>query len=83
MAKRQHEVEVERTQRALGRRITALRAEAGLTQEGAAAKSGIDIKRWQRLEAGTVNATIRTLVNVAVALDTNFWDLTRIPPAGD
>ena len=48
-----------------------------MTQEQAAATSGIDYKRWQRLELGQVNATVRTLHRVAEALGTDFWKLVR------
>jgi transcriptional regulator with XRE-family HTH domain len=46
-----------------------------MTQEDAASAAGIDVKRWQRLEAGEVNATVRTLCRVAKALKMTFWDL--------
>lgn len=62
-------------QRELGRRVRAAREAARLTQEEAAAAASIDYKRWQRLEQGTVNATVRTLVRVADALGASFWDL--------
>ena len=52
-----------------------MRLEAELTQEAAAAKAGIDYKRWQRLEAGEVNATIRTLVRVSRGVGISFWEL--------
>lgn len=61
--------------RELGQRILRARAEAGLTQEAAAAAAGIDYKRWQRLERGEVNTTVRTLTRVAGALGVTFWDL--------
>jgi transcriptional regulator with XRE-family HTH domain len=48
---------------------------AGLTQEVAASDAGIDYKRYQRLEAGTVNATMRTLARVAEALGTDLWSM--------
>ena len=72
----------------LGLRIQQARIAAGLTQEQAASDSGIDYKRWQRLEEGSVNPTVKTLHRVAVALDVPFWDLfapvrrrnTSIPP---
>jgi len=60
---------------ALGRKVRAARARAGRTQEQAAAASGIEVKRWQRLEAGTVNPTMRTLERVASALDTTVWQM--------
>lgn len=62
-------------QKALGRRVRAARVEAGLTQEEAASRSKIDYKRWQRIESGDVNMTVRTLVRVASVLDTSFWNL--------
>ncbi len=68
-------------QKEVGRRIRAARLAAGLTQEEASAASGIDPKRWQRLEQGTVNATVRTLVRVAAALSTTFWILIAPPVA--
>ena len=59
----------------IGRRIRAARLAVGITQEQAAASSGIDHKRWQRLEQGAVNPTVRTLVRVATALGISVWDL--------
>ena len=41
-----------RVLRQIGVRIRAAREAAGLTQEDAAHRAGIDYKRWQRLEAG-------------------------------
>jgi transcriptional regulator with XRE-family HTH domain len=59
----------------VGNRIQRARVAAGLTQEEAATRAGIDYKRWQKLEQGQVNATLRTLVCVADAVETTFWDL--------
>ena len=61
--------------RELGLRIQRARVTARLTQEQAASDSGIDYKRWQRLEEGSVNPTVKTLHRVAAALDVPFWDL--------
>jgi transcriptional regulator with XRE-family HTH domain len=61
--------------REIGGRVRAVREAAGLTQEEAAARSGIDYKRWQRIETGGVNVTIRTLIRIAVACRTDFWSL--------
>jgi transcriptional regulator with XRE-family HTH domain len=71
------EVPTRRLLRAIGRRIAEARAAAGLTQEDAAHASGIPYKRWQRLEQGGVNPTVRTLAVVAQALDLDFWTLVR------
>ncbi len=65
--------------RGVGRRVQAARVAAGLSQEAAAANSGIDYKRWQRLEDGSVNPTVRTLVRVASAVGTSFWRLMDEP----
>lgn len=67
--------EVRRVLRGLGARIRTARIDAGLSQEQAAAQAAIDYKRWQRLEEGSVNPTVRTLVRVAAALGLSFWEL--------
>lgn len=59
----------------LGARIRAARKAAGLTQEEAAHAAGMDWRRWQRIESGSANLTVLTLVRVARALRTNFWKL--------
>jgi len=64
--------------RQLGRRLRDARSAADLTQEEAASRAGIDYKRWQRLEAGEVNATVRTLVRAAKAVGTTFADLATV-----
>lgn len=61
--------------REAGRRVAAARRASGLTQEEAADRAGIDYKRYQRLESGTVNATIRTLLRIAEAFDTSVWTM--------
>jgi transcriptional regulator with XRE-family HTH domain len=65
--------------RGVGARIRAARIDAGLSQEQAAAQAAIDYKRWQRLEEGSVNPTVRTLVRVAAALGLSFWELVTLP----
>jgi transcriptional regulator with XRE-family HTH domain len=56
----------------VGSRVRSTRTRAHITQEQAAARAGIDVKRWQRLENGSVNATLRTLLRVARALDVSI-----------
>jgi transcriptional regulator with XRE-family HTH domain len=70
-------------QKEIGRRIRDARVAAGLTQEAAAAAAGIDVKRWQRLEQGGVNATVRTLGRVAEALGMTFWGLLEAASAAE
>ena len=63
----------------IGGRLKAAREAAGLTQEEAADRAGIDYKRWQRIESGQVNATVRTLVRAARAVKLTFWTLVGPP----
>lgn len=60
--------------------IRVARLRAGLTQEEAASRGGIDYKRWQQLEQGRVNATLRTLVRVARGCGVTFWQLLMLRP---
>jgi transcriptional regulator with XRE-family HTH domain len=54
--------------RALGRRIRALRLARKWTLEQAAEASDVDLKHWQKIEAGRVNVTLVTLVRIADGL---------------
>lgn len=56
----------------LGARVAAARIAAGLSQEAVAGGAGIDYKRYQRIEAGGVNVTAKTLVRIAAAIGTDF-----------
>jgi transcriptional regulator with XRE-family HTH domain len=67
--------ETQRVVREMGALVRRARTKAGITQEDAAHAAGIDYKRWQRLEAGEVNPTIKTLARVADAIGTDFWSL--------
>lgn len=62
-------------QRQVGDRIAVARKAAGMTQAEAARESGIALRRWQRIEQGAVNPTVRTLAVVAMAIDSDFWEL--------
>jgi transcriptional regulator with XRE-family HTH domain len=61
----------------LGASIAEHRERADMTQEAAANRAGIDYKRWQLIEAGSANITMRTLFRVARALGTEPGDLIR------
>jgi DNA-binding XRE family transcriptional regulator len=61
--------------RNLGASVRAARVASGLTQEAAAALADIDYKRWQRIEQGAVNPTLRTLLRVAEVLEVDAWRL--------
>lgn len=52
----------------VGRRIAYLRTKAGYTQQEAASAAGLDLRLWQRLEAGDANSTLLVLHDVARAL---------------
>jgi transcriptional regulator with XRE-family HTH domain len=66
-------------QKQLGQRIREVRVQAKMRQEDVAHEAGLDVKRYQKLEYGTVNATLRTLQRVATGLGTDFWTLMRKP----
>jgi transcriptional regulator with XRE-family HTH domain len=66
--------------RDIGACVRAARIRASLSQEAAAARAGIDYKRWQQIEGGRVNATARTLLRVAEAVDADFWGMLDRQP---
>ena len=61
----------------LASRLRLLRAELGLTQEAAAARSGLALRHLQKIEAGEVNATLNTLTRLATALGVDAGELLR------
>ena len=62
--KRQHR----ETVRSFGRDALRLRTDAGATQAQVATLAGIDRSHYSRIEAGTGNASVETLVAISVAL---------------
>lgn len=52
----------------IGRRVAELRTARDLTQEKFAEKADVSARYVQRVEAGTENLTVRTLVKIANAL---------------
>lgn len=52
----------------LAANVVHLRARAGLSQEELADAAGLAPRHLQKLEAGTVNATLATIVSLAKAL---------------
>jgi transcriptional regulator with XRE-family HTH domain len=67
-------------QRRVGKRVKALRALRGLTQEQFAEKVGVSVPYLQRLERGAENSTLRSLVKLANALDVDVAVLVRKSP---
>ncbi len=68
---------VDQIQRIIGEKLKELRLAAGMTQEEAAQAAQIDYKRWQRLESGEVNATLKTLVRATEAVGSTIWVLFK------
>jgi transcriptional regulator with XRE-family HTH domain len=62
--------------------VRQLRHERGLTLEAASGKASIDITHWQKVEAGSVNVSMVTLVRLADGLDVNLVDLFAAGPPG-
>ena len=58
---------IAKAKRTLGLRIRALREERSWTQEQAAEAIGVHAKHIVRIEGGTANVTIATIVAVATA----------------
>lgn len=54
--------------RAFGRRCAELRAAQGLSQEQLAEKIGMLPREYQKVEAGTENVTLRTMVTIGNGL---------------
>lgn len=65
--------------RALGTRVRGLRLDADLTLEVAAELTGLDWKHVQKIEAGKVNVTLVTLVQIAKGYGVTLDDLFRSP----
>jgi len=65
----------ERVCKALGGKVKRRRQNLGLTQEDVADEMGIAARHYQKIEAGELNLTIRTLIRVAEALSIELKDL--------
>ncbi len=70
---------IDREKRKLGERLRALRVERGLTQADAAERAGLHAVHIARVESGTANATIATIVAMARAYDVELAAL--FPPS--
>ena len=67
----------ERFRKRLGERVLMLRHEAGLSQEALAKRSRLTRQHLQKLEAGTANPTLETLLNLAKAIGQAPSDLLK------
>jgi transcriptional regulator with XRE-family HTH domain len=63
--------------RRLAANVRQLRLRADLTIEKASERADISTRQWDRLEAGTLNTTLHTLVRVGRALSTDPAELLR------
>lgn len=68
---------IEAERRRLGERLRAVRNKAGFTQEEAAERAGVHPKHVVRIEGGSANVTIATLVGLSVAYGTPLRELFR------
>ena len=66
---------IKRELKRLGMRLRELREERGLTQEQAAEIMGVHPKSMPRIEGGTANPTVATLVAASVAYKVPLRDL--------
>lgn len=62
---------------ALAEAMRAARRDAGLTQEKVAAASHVSVQMVRRLEAGSANPTLGTLVAICDTLGTTVADLLK------
>jgi XRE family transcriptional regulator, aerobic/anaerobic benzoate catabolism transcriptional regulator len=68
--------------RAIGQRVRATRAEAGLSRKRLAAVAGVSERYLNELENGEANVTIGILVRIAKALTVEFSSLMPATPNG-
>ena len=66
---------VQRAKKSLARNIRRRRVELAISQEEAAHRIGVATRHYQKLEAGTVNVTLKTLVNVSIGLGISLAEL--------
>jgi len=71
----------ERVLSLIGRRVAELRATRELTQEQLAERAEVSARYIQRVEAGTENLTVRTLIKMSNALRVSLAELLVAPSA--
>jgi hypothetical protein len=54
----------------------------GITQEAAADRAQMNMSYWGRIERGAIEAGLRTVVRIAVALETTAPELLEMAPEG-
>ena len=68
-------LEEKRLRRRLAANVRALRTERGLSVEAAAHEGDLHWRHWQKVEAGEVGVTLRTIAKLALALGAKASDL--------
>jgi transcriptional regulator with XRE-family HTH domain len=66
-------------QRRLATNIRLLRQRSGLSQDALSSRAGVAVRHLQKLEAGEVNVTLKTLSAVSAALDVDPHVLLQEP----
>lgn len=69
--------EEKRLRRRLAANVRGLRTEKGLSLEAVAHEAAMHWRHWQKVEAGDVGVTLRTIAKMAVALGVEPADLLR------
>jgi transcriptional regulator with XRE-family HTH domain len=62
---------------ALGRALSAVRRERGLTQEDVAFGSGVSLRHYQQLESGHMNPTFKTLLQISKIVGIKVSELVK------
>jgi len=70
-------LEEKRLRRRLAANIRTLRTQRGLSVEAAAHDAEMHWRHWQKIEAGEVGITLRTMAKLTVALGATPSDLLR------
>lgn len=60
-----------------GKKIRLIRRKKGLSQEEAAARSGIHVSTFGRIERGEINAPLQTINKIAQALKVGIDELFK------
>jgi len=69
----------EQLQCLLGANLRRLRERNGMTQEEAAETVGVNWRHWQKLEAGEVNVTLKTLAKICEGMGVDIRKLFTPP----
>jgi transcriptional regulator with XRE-family HTH domain len=68
---------------AVGTRIRQIREEAGISQEAAAERAGLNRVYYNRVERGRQNVSLLTLAKIAIVLRTTVAHIVESLPEAD